>query len=158
MSWFKKKVPVETFVADIIHSKLPSAEQFFEKENARSHNPLKFNRTQLLEIGAGMALFFLGKFFPDTEKKNLDMMARAFKQVEKSLPELEADPVNAYTWWKAFTDGLIFQDDGNRLRMACRIVWEKNIPDLTYREPSPLRAYGYIIEMEVNAAEKIALT
>lgn len=155
MLWFKKKVKIEDFVSEFIPQKLPRAVQFFDKENARAHHPLNIDDRKLLEIGAGMSLFFLGKYFPDTEKKNLDMMSRAFKQVEKTLPSLEANPKEAYAWWKAFTDGLIFQQNEARLRIACRLVWEKIIHEKAYRESSPLKTFGYFLEMEIEGVSKM---
>lgn len=158
MFWFKKKkMKVEEYVAGLVRDKLPHAVQFFDKENDRSHHPLKIADTKLLEIGAGMSLFFLGKYFPDSEKENLALMSRAYKQMEKMLPDMNAKPKEAYAWWKAFTDGLIFQENEPRLRIACRLVWEKLIPDKAYREASPLKTFGYFLEMEIDGVEKLNL-
>lgn len=157
MLWFKKKMKIEEYVTDLVQNKVPRAVQFFDKENARSHHPLKLDDKRLVEIGAGMALFFLGKYFPDTEKGNLALMSRAYKQTEKLLPELNARPKEAYAWWKAFTDGLIFQENEARLRIACRLVWEKLMPEKAYREASPLKTFGYFLEMEIEGAEKLNL-
>jgi len=157
MLWFKKKVKIEDYVTGLIQEKLPRAVQFFDKENDRAHHPLNIEDAKLLEIGAGMTLFFLGKYFPDTEKANLAIMSRAYKQIEKLLPEMNAKPKEAYAWWKAFTDGLIFQENEARLRIACRLVWEKLIPDKAYREASPLKTFGYFLEMEIDGADKLAL-
>ena len=154
MLWFKKKMPIEDFIQRFITEKLPRAVQFFDKENERAHSPVSIPDDKLLEIGAGMALFFLSQYFPDTDKANLKIMARAFKTVEKELPNLNAKPKEAHIWWKAFTDGLIFQENEARLRIACRIVWEKLIPNKPFRENSPLKAFGYFVEVEMQAARK----
>lgn len=157
MAWFKKKMPIESFVGEMIEKKLPGAIIFFENANTRAHRPMNFLPTQLYEVGAGMMLFFLGAYHPDTEKKGLEMMGRAYKEVEKKLPKHQADPKKAYDWWKAFTDVLIFQEESDRLRVACRIVWEHTIPGSPYREPSPLKAFGNFIQMEVATAEKVMI-
>ncbi|GEM_PF-2269218 len=155
MLWFKKKVRIEEQVAELIQNKLPRAVAFFEKENKQSHQRLDISAAQLQEVGAGMILFFLGKFFPDTEKSNLAMMSRAYKEVERKLPALEASPKAAFNWWKAFTDGLIFQEDEPRLKIACRITWEKLITGKAYREASPLRTFAYFLEMEIESTAKL---
>ena len=157
MLWFKQKVKIEDYVSGLLKDKLPRAVQFFDKENDRAHHPLNIPEKKLIEVGAGMVLFFLGKFFPDTEKENLQLMSRAYKQVEKLLPEMSADPKEAYNWWKAFTDGLIFQEKEARLRIACRLTWEKLIQNKAYREASPLRTFGYFLEMEVEGVDKIKI-
>ncbi len=157
MLWFKKKVKIEDYVTELVQEKLPRAVQFFDRENERAHQSLKIDDTRLLEIGAGMALFFLGKYFPDNEKENLAIMSRAYKQMEKLLPAMNAKPKEAYAWWKAFTDGLIFQENEQRLRIACRLVWEKILHEKAYREASPLKTFGYFLEMEIEGAEKLNL-
>jgi hypothetical protein len=157
MLWFKKAKPVEAFVQGMVKEKLPRAVQFFDRENDRAHHALNIEDQKLLEIGAGMILFFLGKYYPDKDKKNLALMSRAYKEIEKTLPALKADPKEAYAWWKAFTDGLIFQENEERLRIASRLVWEKLITSKPYREASPLKTFGYFLEMEVQSAEKITL-
>lgn len=155
MLWFKKKVRIEDHVAGLIQNKLPHAVAFFEKENKQSHQRLDIGAAPLREVGAGMTLFFLGKFFPDTEKANLALMSRAYKEVERQLPAQEASPKEAFNWWKAFTDGLIFQEDQPRLKIACRLTWEKLIPGKAYREASPLRTFAYFLEMEVEGTSKL---
>lgn len=157
MLWFKKKVKIEDYVTGLIQDKLPRAVQFFDRENARAHHPLNLDDVKLVEIGAGMTLFFLGKYLPDTEKANLALMSRAYKQIEKLLPEMNGKPKEAYAWWKAFTDGLIFQENEARLRIACRLVWEKLIPEKAYRDASPLKTFGYFLEMEIEGTDKINL-
>ena len=157
MLWFKKKVKVEEYVTGLVQEKLPRAVQFFDKENERAHHPLNIDDTKLVEIGAGMALFFLGKYFPDTEKQNLALMSRAYKQMEKLLPAMNAKPKEAYAWWKAFTDGLIFQENEARLRIACRLVWEKLMTGKAYREASPLKTFGYFLEMEIDSVDTLTL-
>ncbi len=157
MLWFKKKIKIEDYVTELVQEKLPRAVQFFDRENERAHQSLKIDDTRLLEIGAGMALFFLGKYFPDNEKENLAIMSRAYKQMEKLLPAMNAKPKEAYAWWKAFTDGLIFQENEQRLRIACRLVWEKILHEKAYREASPLKTFGYFLEMEIEGAEKLNL-
>lgn len=154
---FKKKQPVEQFVHALIEQKLPRAVQFFDRENEHSHHPIQLDDRQLLEIGGGMCLFFLGKYFPDTNPANLKVMSRAYKELERILPDLNARPKEAYAWWKAFTDGLIFQEKEARLRIACRLVWEKVFPQKAYREATPLKTFGYFLEMEVDAAEKLKI-
>ncbi len=157
MLWFKKKVRVEDHVGALIKDKLPQAAGFFDKENKHAHYKLEIERSTLIAVGAGMTLFFLGKFLPDTEAANLKIMSRAYKEVERRLPALNANPKDAYTWWKAYTDGLIFQEDQPRLKIACRLTWEKLLPDKSYREASPLRTFAYFLEMEVEGAQKVHL-
>lgn len=154
MLWFKKKIPVEVFMQGLIQEKLPKAVQFFDKENDRAHQPLNVEDTMLLEVGAGMALFFMGKFFPDTEKENLAVMSRAYKAAEKCLPSLGAKPKEAHKWWKAYTDGLIFKEKEPRLSIACRLTWEKLIPNQAYRDSSPLKMFAYILETDVESIRK----
>lgn len=156
MLWFKKKMSIEDFVEGIIRDKLPRAVAFFNKENERSHLALAVNDRKLREIGAGMVLFFMGKYYPDTDKKNLELMSRAYRQIEKTLPAMDANPKETFAWWKAYTDGLIFQENEARLRIACRITWEK-LESKPFRETSPLRTFGYFLEMEVQALDKMAL-
>lgn len=153
--WFKKKVKIEEFVAGLVQDKIPKAIAFFDKENERSHVALQLDHGKLREIGAGMILFFIGKHYPDTEQKNLLIMSRAYKQVERALPALEANPKEAYAWWKAYTDGLIFQEDEARLKIACRITWEKLIKNKPFREGPPLKTFGYFLEMEVEGISKV---
>ena len=157
MLWFKKKTPVEAYMQVLIQEKLPNAVKFFDKENDRAHSPLKINDTALLEVGAGMALFFMGKFFPDSDKNNLQLMSRAYKTVEQKLPTLQAKPKEAHKWWKAYTDGLIFKEKEPRLSIACRLTWEKLIPEQAYREQSPLKMFAYVIETEIATLDKITL-
>lgn len=154
MLWFKKKTPVESYMQVLVTEKLPKAVQFFDKENDRAHQSLNLDDTTLLEVGAGMALFFMGKFFPDTEKANLAMMSRAYKAVDKLLPTLNAKPKEAHKWWKAYTDGLIFKEKEPRLSIACRITWEKLIPDQAYRDASPLKMFAYVLETEIEGIQK----
>ncbi len=155
MLWFKKTTPVEAFVQQLIKDKLPRAVQFFDRENERAHTSLNVEDQKLLEIGGGMILFFLGRYFPDKDKKNLAIMSRAYKEIERVLPAQNARPKEAYAWWKAFTDGLIFQENEPRLRIACRLAWEKVITSKPYRETSPLKTFGYFLEMEVQSIEKL---
>lgn len=155
MLWFKKKVPVETFMHGLVQEKLPKAVQFFDNENDRAHQPINVDDTTLLEVGVGMALFFMGKFFPDTDKTNLAIMSRAFKTAEKLLPAMNATPKEAHKWWKAYTDGLIFNEKEPRLKIACRLTWDKILPDQKYREASPLRMFAYVIETEVDSIQKL---
>ena len=156
MLWFKKnKVRIEDHVRGLVENALPKAVAFFTKENKHSHSPLNINHTQLQEVGAGMILFYLGNFFPDTNPENLTVMSRAFKEIERVLPGLGAAPKAAHVWWKAYTDGLIFQENEPRLKIACRITWEKLIPDRAHREASPLRTFAYFLEMEVESTAKL---
>jgi len=157
MLWFKKKTTIEDFCSGIAREKLPKAVQFFDKENERAHAALTIDDTQLLEVGAGMCLFFLGKYFPDTDPNNLKIMSRAFKHMEKLLPSLKANPKQAYHWWKAYTDTLIFQENEPRLKIACRLTWEKLMPNKAYRENSPLRTFGYYLEMEISGIDKLRI-
>ena len=156
MLWFKKKVPTQEFVGNMLRDKLPQAISFFKKENEHSRHAFKVSDTKLHEIGAGMILFFMGEHYPDTDKKNLALMGRAYKVVEKVLPSMNASPKEAYAWWKAYTDALIFQEDEERLRIACRLTWEK-LETKPFRETSPLRTFGYFLEMEVAAVKKVTL-
>ncbi len=155
--WFKKKLPVETFMQGLVKEKLPKAVQFFDKENDRAHQPLNVNDTTLLEVGVGMALFYMGKFFPDSDKANLAIMSRAYKAAEKLLPTMNAKPKEAHKWWKAYTDGLIFNEKEPRLKIACRLTWEKLISNQAYRESSPLKMFAYVIETEVETISKLNL-
>lgn len=157
MLWFKKKIPVESYMQGLIQDKLPNAVRFFDKENDRAHQPLNIEDTTLLEVGAGMALFFMGKFLPDTEKANLALMSRAYKAADKLLPALGAKPKEAHKWWKAYTDGLIFKEKEPRLSIACRLTWEKLIPDQAYRDSSPLKMFAYVLETEVETLSKLNL-
>ncbi len=158
MLWFKDKQKIEDFIQNVLENALPRGVKFFEKENERAHRPLTIPNDKLMEIGAGMCLFFLGEYYPDDKKKdNLEMMSRAFKVMEKKLPAMNLNPSNAYNWWKAFTDGLIFQENEDRNRIAGRIVWEKLVPNIPYREPSPLKGFGYFLQMEIENASKVKL-
>jgi hypothetical protein len=154
MSWFRKKITVEDFVSDVVREKLPMAVQFFDKENNRAHHTVPIQDQDLLTVGAGMVLFFMGKFLPDSNPENLKLMSRAYRHMEKLLPSLDITPQAAYRWWKAYTDTLIFQENEARLKIACRLTWEKLIPNKPYREASPLRSFGYYLEMEVEALAK----
>ncbi len=83
------------------------------------------------------------------------MMSRAYKSMERLLPHMNARPKEVYGWWKTFMDGLIFQSKEERLRIACRLVWEKMLPDKPYREASPVKTFGYFLEMEIERGKKL---
>jgi hypothetical protein len=154
MFWFKPKSKIEEAVKDILSAKLHHALKFYTKENERSHHPLQLSESQLLEIGGGMVLFFFGSYFPDTEKKNIEIMSRAYREAEKILPGMKIQPTRVYEWWKMFTDVLIFNQKEDRLKAATRLVWEKLITDMPYREASPLKTFGYYLQMEVDSHAK----
>lgn len=151
----RKKLTVEAYIDSLLDHQLPKAIQFFNKENSRAREHLTIPDDQLVEIGAALLLFFLGRHFPDTKKENLAIMSRAYVQVEKRLPDLGGNPKQAYSWWKVFTDVLIFKESEDRLNVACRQVWEKLFPDKTFRDASPLRTYAYFLEMEITEAAKL---
>jgi len=152
MFWFKPKTKIEDAVRDILTHKLSHALKFYEKENARAHHPLKMTQLQLLEIGGGMVLFFFGRHFHDSDKKNIEIMSRAYREAERILPGLNIKAEPVYQWWKMFTDVLIFNENEDHLRAACRLVWEKSIPEMPFREASPLKTFGYYLQMEVATA------
>ena len=155
MGLFRRKIKIEDYVEGLVRDKLPRAVTFFKNENSHSRHSVTIEEHVLLEIGAAMILFFLGKFYPDTEKKNIEMMSRAYKPMEGLLPQMNARPAQVHGWWKAFTDGLIFQSDEERLRIACRLAWEKVLPHKPYREASPLKTFGYFLEMEIEGVKKL---
>ncbi len=66
MGWFRRRIKIEDYVEELIRNELPRAVEFFEKENNYSKHSLSIEEHVLLEIGAAMILFFLGKFYPDT--------------------------------------------------------------------------------------------
>ncbi len=157
MLWFKKKIRVEDFMENIMQKSLPRSLQYFRKENERVHRPLNINEKVLAEVGAGMCLFFLGKYFPEDDKAERTKITRAFRTVEKHIEALNGTSGHAHTWWKAFTDGLIFHENANRLNIASRVAWDKLLPDIPYREPSPLKAFAHYLHMEMEAADKVRL-
>ncbi len=77
---------------------------------------------------------------------------------QKIIESKGADADKAYGLWKAFTDGLILSQDEERLRLACRLTWERLFPDKAYKEPCPLHSFGYFLQMEVQEAQKLKIT
>ncbi len=157
MLWFKKKERVEDFMENIMGKTLPRSLEYFRKENERVHRPLSIKDSVLAEVGAGMCLFYLGKHFPEDDAAERRKMSRAFRVVEKHIGALNGTAGHVHTWWKAFTDGLIFHENEERLTIASRVAWDKLLPDIPYREPSPLKAFAYYLHMEMDAADKVKL-
>ncbi|MBU0678591.1 MAG: hypothetical protein KJ626_10790 [Verrucomicrobia bacterium] len=157
MGLFKKKVKIEEIVSVLITSTIPKALQYYHRETRRAPSPISLPDSKLIDIGGAMCLFFLAKHLPDEKPGNQEKMARAYKQLKLDILTVGGDAESARTWWKAFTDGLIFQEREERLRIACRIAWDKLAPNTAYREPSPLRSFGYFLQVEVDTVRKMKL-
>lgn len=154
MSLFKDKITVEDEVSRLLNESFPKAVAFLDRENEHAHRPVKLPEDTLLEIGAGMCLFFLASHLPGEKTSTKDKMSRAFLQVQQLLRDKSADSDKVYSWWKHYTDGLIFKENEERLRLACKLTWEKLYPDKPYKEPTPLRSFGYFLQMEVDEVDK----
>jgi hypothetical protein len=158
MWFFKKRVPVEEFTTNLIARSLPRAIKFFAEENQRAAQPINLNEALLKEAGAGMCLFFLAGHFPDTIKANTELMQRAYKAVRRALTKLNANADQAHYWWKAFNDGQILHGNDQPLKVACKVVWDRSLPNRPFQEQSALHALGYFLQMDVESVTKVKLS
>ncbi len=157
MTWFRKKIRVEDFMERIMQDSLPRSIKYYRSENERAPRPMEIKESVLVEAGTGMCLFFLGKYVPEEDKAERQKMSRAFRATQKHVEAFKGAPGNVHTWWKAFTDGLIFHENESRLNIASKVAWDRLLPDVGYREPSPLKAFAHLLEMEIDTAKDFKL-
>jgi hypothetical protein len=157
MLFFKKRVAIEDFVADLVARCLPPAIRFFNEENGRAQQPVGLPEASLKEIGAGMVLLFIASRFPEQNKSVTDLMQRGYKAARRGLVKIGGNGDQAHYWWKAFADGQIMYGDNPPLWVACKVVWDRNFQNRPFQEQSALRAFGYFLQMQVDSLDKVKL-
>lgn len=158
LPFLKKKTPVEQVAHRLIHQSLPHAYEFYEKENRHARTPLVIDEKPMREVGAGICLFYLVEFLPDTKAGNQARMGRIYNQMKKDLRPLNANPQKAYDAWKAFTDALILHQNLSRIDIATRLSWERLLPERKYVDQTPLRSYCYYLKLQVDDVKKLRLS
>jgi len=157
MLLFKKKRPVQEWTDDTLTVSLPRGITFFHGENQRARYRLAVSDTDLKEVGAGMALFFLAEFFPDEKPDSAEKMQRAYKGARRALSKLGGNGDQAHFWWKAFNDGQIFHSHEDRLDIVCRVVWDRLFQKIPFKEHGPIRSFAYFLQVDMGSVKKVRL-
>ena len=157
MALFRRKVSVEDFMGNLLDTSLPRAITFFNKENQQSRHRVNLNESNLVDIGAGLCLFYLAIYFPENKSNSDEIMSRAYRLVRRKLGDMGGRGDNAHAWWKSFTDSLIFQQGDDQISIASRIIWDKLFPNSKYQQGTALKGFSYFLKMEVEAGGKLKL-
>ena len=156
MSFFKKKVTIDTFAAGLIETGIPKSLDFFHKENQRAHVRLPLEDIELLQIGGGLCLNFIADKLAQHPKSGDDRMRRATKAIRRSVGRCGGSPDRAQDWWQSMTDDArIVHDQLDILEASCRTVWNRVYRDRPFKEHGPIRSFAYMLQVDVDAMDDL---
>lgn len=158
LSFLKKKKSAEDTAHYWVKHTLPKAIAFYHTENEHVRTPLVLKDKDLMEVGAGMCLFYLAEHLPDDKVGNKAKIGRVYSQIKKEFREQGLNKQKPYDFWKIFTDAFILHRNLGRQGVAERFAWERLMPERKFSEKTALHAFCYFLYLQIEDLKDMKIT